>query len=1107
MAMHGIKLPSSCDWVCRVRNYSQQEKKSLHWEEVSDHPLKPIVVTVTDSRVARKVFGGSAGSSTGSSTPTAGIAAFQSRSSSISALGPTDPLSSALEGSDPLSQFAKEQESKDAELDPLSKMAAEYASDDLKWDSVAETRSGKQSHRGGVPLMQQASSPMHFPSVMDKSEPWAAKKAAILNRFTTSEKLSIVTSFLSSGGASSGVGSPSSVPPSSSHAIGSGSMGDKVRNRLEQLDELEEGVAREVHGGLSQGEYMARIAQLGRELQLAWSQDQRVRALKIAIQCSKLLVDTSGINFYPSKFVLITDILDGFGSLVYDRLRSKAGTSGDGFAQTGGGCHLTALTPDLVPEMAKETCKNWFYKIASIRELVPRLYVEMAILKSYAFLTSSEFSEALLRLTRMIRGIGDPLVAAYARCYLCRVGPQLMQVHPPAILGPDTHAYLRENFYDFIGSYNQLFSRGVKGQLESQRVEVGTYLTLYSPSLEWILQGVANDASCRGGDAEEKALNNALERCKDIQNSGLILNSIMSTFKPALISNKSLLFIQLISACDDNGFPQHLLMRTLGWCLSHDSSGAYLEYNDGMEPREYHLKVLNAAWRLIGKLQVPSEYLGCALAWIHYPLRCLSAAEVNTLLGDVIKHVGVPPAVPSSVNFTSVQPSASLDSLQPQLLAFLQALLADATDLEALFTLDRFLPFVDLFKRDSVRLEAYKAVMEAFCRSGPCDVSDPVLISTLMFLCRALHDSVNALTIEDDRRHISRLICSVISRVESGAGGDFEARLSFLVDARASFPNLDPVHAHLVQAVNRLSVTSRKVVRGHHTRKTAAFVRACSAYAHITVPSLPSATVRLSLFLLSGQVALLNQCLGQADACFKAALSLIPEVPPYMESVGEGTGGKQRSSEPFLVGYLSQFLSTLLVVPDPPEQGVLYLTRGLLNVVQHYSWLGSPGAGANSSDTKRGSMSQAMVYLNVLQMLSSATQETYLYRVDKVDSNDVLYGGDPKFVQEVERMCSRVLVEVLSHLHYLGETHQWKELAHLSFELFHRVTLFGDVGDPAMLSLALSLWHLAHSRSSFAPDQKLSARTLDYLKRRAGRKQSQQNGFSALLEKLLPESS
>lgn len=50
-------------------------------------------------------------------------------------------------------------------------------------------------------------------------------------------------------------------------------------------------------------------------------------------------------------------------------------------------------------------------------------YVEAALLNCYKFLTDQEFTQALIRLTKMTRGIGDPLVAAYARAYLCRVSP------------------------------------------------------------------------------------------------------------------------------------------------------------------------------------------------------------------------------------------------------------------------------------------------------------------------------------------------------------------------------------------------------------------------------------------------------------------------------------------------------------------------------------------------------------------------------------------------------------------------------------------------------------------------------------------------------------
>jgi hypothetical protein len=133
---------------------------------------------------------------------------------------------------------------------------------------------------------------------------WNSRKQIILNKFTTTEKLSIASSFIGA-----------------DNVVRNQTTGVKVKNRLEQLDDLQD---LNYLQNLTQQEYTAKIQQLNTELIEAWKTDQRVKSLKITIQCSKFLSDTSVIQFYPSKFVLVTDILDMFGKLVYDRLKSKS---------------------------------------------------------------------------------------------------------------------------------------------------------------------------------------------------------------------------------------------------------------------------------------------------------------------------------------------------------------------------------------------------------------------------------------------------------------------------------------------------------------------------------------------------------------------------------------------------------------------------------------------------------------------------------------------------------------------------------------------------------------------------------------------------------------
>ena len=56
------------------------------------------------------------------------------------------------------------------------------------------------------------------------------------------------------------------------------------------------------------------------------------------------------------------------------------------------------------------------YSIEQFFQLECKLYYESSCSCNFR-----EFSQGLVRLTKMIRGIGDPLVAIYARTYICRV--------------------------------------------------------------------------------------------------------------------------------------------------------------------------------------------------------------------------------------------------------------------------------------------------------------------------------------------------------------------------------------------------------------------------------------------------------------------------------------------------------------------------------------------------------------------------------------------------------------------------------------------------------------------------------------------------------------
>uniref|UniRef100_F7C688 VPS35 endosomal protein-sorting factor-like n=1 Tax=Ornithorhynchus anatinus TaxID=9258 RepID=F7C688_ORNAN len=766
-------------------------------------------------------------------------------------------------------------------------------------------------------------------------------------------------------------------------ASSASAVSEKVRTRLEELDDLEEGSQKELLN-LTQQDYMNRIEELNQSLKDAWASDQKVKALKIVIQVRKL---------------------------VYERILSMCVENRNVLPDH--------FSPENVNDIAKETCLNWFFKIASIRELIPRFYVEAAILKCNKFLSKIGISECLPRLTCMIRGIGDPLVSVYARAYLCRVGMEV---------APHLKESLNKNFFDFLLTFKQIHGDTVQNQLVVQGVEIPLYLTLYSPAIDWILQCVAYHAP---------EVTEAMLICIIVSYSALLLNSVMSAFRAEFIAMRSMDFIGMIKECDESGFPKHLLFRSLGLNLA---------LADPLEGDR--LQILNEAWKVITKLKNPQDYINCAEVWVEYTCRHFTKREVNTVLADVIKHM---------------TPDRAFEDAYPQLHSIIKKVIAYFHDFSVLFSVEKFLPFLDMFQKESVRVEVCKCIMEAFIKHQQEPTKDPVILNALLHVCKTMHDSVNALTLEDEKRMLASLINGFIKMVSFGR--DFEQQLSFYVEARSMFCNLEPVLVQLIHSVNQLAMETRKVMKGNHSRKTAAFVRACIAFCFITIPSLVGIFTRLNLYLHSGQVALANQCLSQADAFFKAAVSLVPEVPKMIS-----IDGKMRPSESFLLEFLCNFFSTLLIVPDHPEQGVLFLVRGLLNVIQDYTW-------EDNSDDK------IRIYTNVLHLLSAVSQETYIYHVDKVDSNDNLYGGDAKFLAENNKLCETVVTQILEHLKTLGKDETLKRQSVLALSFFNSILAHGDLRNNKLNQLSVNLWNLAQ-KHGFA-DTKTTVNTLEYIKKRS----------------------
>ncbi|DBA01749.1 TPA: hypothetical protein N0F65_010159 [Lagenidium giganteum] len=813
----------------------------------------------------------------------------------------------------------------------------------------------------------------------------------------------------------------------------------KTRARLEQLERRASGAGscpgEDQTLELSQSEYIERVHNMQEELVSAWKQNQKVAALRMAIKCVKLLGDTNtSLELYPCVYVLVSDVLDCFGELVFDRIKARASEDENGqplpipLSET--------FTSADVNIQAKETCRNWFYKTACIRELLPRIYIEIALLKCYRFLCDGEYVQIVSRLSNMIKGIGEPMVALYARLYLALASQDLLPTH-------DKTAVL-SSLYDYFFTFNQFQLNKLGSWCANHEMTLTTYLSLHSPAVEWLMKCAAQGASQDTFDA-------LLAHYQQFSDNSMVLKHLCESFGAEFYASKPLSILYLMRTSTLSQFSKCHLYSILALQLS--------AYGTLGQTKQDKLHFLNEVWTSITSQEDIVQYMECAASFMKLIIAHFSHREALILLKDVVRHLNC----------------ATPDELTSKVYNMLGALIENVVFgaqrhfqfFTRLIPSAEFLTLMGMFKREA-SVGVAKKVLQAFVNSelkkgknnsgtlrlhviGP----EAGVAHTLFVICCRVHDSLDSLSSTSERIEATRDICAFISRLgatdhlqtlhsEAELVEEEEALLMLYVDCRSAFYKLEQVKVELCKYVISLAMrVHRRVVTAEHgtnrqtsgpTKNSRNFIKSCLAYAHITIPSISDSLLRLELMILCAKVALVNGCLPQMDAFLKGAIVLIADLDPSKittSSAVDNSWSCVNASAPtetwsdtfsvlptgdgkVLLRLLSDLMSVLIYAPSINDDDPFYFMNALRKAVLERMEWSSMASLVRTQIT--ASALKVHVLLLMLQLQGIWGQSKIPNRIEGVDSNDVLYGGHDEFRDGVQAAFNSTIDGILREI-------------------------------------------------------------------------------------------
>lgn len=214
-----------------------------------------------------------------------------------------------------------------------------------------------------------------------------------------------------------------------------------------------------------------------------------------------------------------------------------------------------------------------------------------------------------------LRGIGEPMVALYARLYLSLTSSELLGATSPA----EQTAVVSSGLSDYFYTFDWFRHSKLDHWLRKTKMKYEEYLALHAPAVEWLVKCVASGAT-------QDTFDSLLTHYQESFDSSMVLKHMCECFGAQFYAAAPTKMLDLIRTLS----PSLVSKCHLYSLVAEQLSDAPTIASD--EPGG-KLRFLNSSWSSITSQEDITQYMKCAAAYIklivaHFSVRRFVTTEM-----------------------------------------------------------------------------------------------------------------------------------------------------------------------------------------------------------------------------------------------------------------------------------------------------------------------------------------------------------------------------------------------------------------------------------------------------------------------------------------------